>query len=282
MKIDAWNIDVGTVARSAEDYGLQVLTHVEESWADGADLVLLPEYCWMGAERFLQGEARGVAQWFWQEFLPQHQGRFRREGKAVVLGTCPFIEEDGSLRNRAPIFADGQVLFQDKLALTPWEDMMVGGKELRVWQFLGLRLAVLVCLDIEVPEWSVLLRDQDVDLILVPSATENLMGVERINRCASARAVELGCAVVVAHLLGITENSLVDENRGCLAAYFPSQSATAKMRREWRTEMVDAGNVRQRIELPLGLRCLLKSSTRETNPALIPHQGLSGVRVIQP
>jgi len=279
MKIDAWNIDVGTAAVSAEEFGQQILARVEESWADGADLVLLPEYSWMGAERFLQGEARGVADWFWQDFLPQHRTRLLSPGKAVVLGTVPVLTEDGEMRNRAPIFADGEEFFQDKLALTPWEDLMQGGKELRVWQFGGLRLAVLVCLDIEVPEWSVLLRDQAVDLILVPSATENLMGVERINRCASARAVELGCVVVVAHLLGMTESSLVDENRGCLSVYLPSQSATIELEREWRTEVHGGGNLRHRIELDEGLRCQLMSAKRETNPALLTRESLGGVRV---
>jgi predicted amidohydrolase len=68
---------------------------------------------------------------------------------------------------------------------------------LRVWEFGGVRFAVIICLDIEIPEISAKLRGRGVDVILVPSATETILGVERVDRCASARAVELGAIVGV-------------------------------------------------------------------------------------
>ncbi len=267
IKIAAWTFDVGAPAASAEDYAEMIIRCVEHSWEEGADVVLLPEYCWLGAEPLVGGGLLGVAAWFWQRIWPQVEGRLARPDKAVVLGTVPFLHPDGTLRNRAPILAAGAGLFQDKLALTPWEDQFAAGSELLVWQINGLRVAVLVCLDVEVPEWSALLRGQDLHLILVPSATETLMGVERIGRCASARAVELGCAVVVAHLVGRAASALIDENIGQAAMYLPSQAFTAAVDREQRT-LVRTGETQvEYFELDAGILKQSKLVGLETNPA---------------
>ncbi|MDB6139152.1 MAG: nitrilase, partial [Verrucomicrobiaceae bacterium] len=229
LLIDAWTFDVGVDASSIEAYAEACAGRVEESWDSGADIVLLPEYTWAGLEPHLppDGGLRGVAEAFWAQLLPGLRQRLSRPDKLVVLGTAPFMDPDSPelLLNRAPVIAGGRLIIQDKLYLTPWEKAFRRGNALRVFEFLGLRIAVLICLDIEVPELSVMLRGQGVDLILVPSATETLLGCERITRCASARSVELCCAVVVAPLVGRCASELVDENLGRTACYQPSQRA---------------------------------------------------------
>ena len=276
MKIDAWNFDVGVEAASAEDYASQCLACVEQSWDEGADLVLLPEYCWMGLEPLVEGGPQGVAEWFWGKWWPEHKSRLMIPSKAAVLGTVPFSPGDGMMLNRAPIVSDGWELHQDKMALTPWEDQFTGGRELKLWEFSGLKVAVLVCLDIEVPEWAVMLRESKVDLILVPSATETMMGVERINRCASARAVELGCAVVVAHLIGTSRSSLIDDNLGCTAMYLPSQSAFASMERVHQAATRTKGTFRETFELNPALLSQCRLAMQETNPAQLHKGALAG------
>ena len=204
MNLDLWTFDVGVQAESPQAYAEECLRRVEESWADGADLVLFPEFCWVGLERFVRKEQglRGVADLFWSKMWPVMETRLNRADKTVVLGTAPFWDETTQrLFNRAPIFCEGRALHQDKLHLTPWENAFSPGEALRLWRFGGLTIAVIICLDIEVPELAARLRGSGVDLILVPGATENILGVERVNRCASARAVELGCCVGVAHLV---------------------------------------------------------------------------------
>jgi predicted amidohydrolase len=264
MIIDAWNIDAGEPASSAEEYGERLLKRVEHSWAEGADLVLLPEYCWLG----LEPHTADVSDWFWRTFWPSQRQRFLKQGKAAVLGTAP---RDG--RNRAVIVSDGRELFQDKLALTPWETKFSPGSELKVWTLGDIKLAVLVCLDIEIPEWSVLLRGAEVDVILVPSATETLMGVERIGRCASARAVELGCAVVTAHLTGQCQSELIDQNVGRTALYLPSLAATAAVTRSAESTLLQEGSVRTRMEVDISLVRSCRVFTGETNPALVGADG---------
>ena len=270
--IDAWTFDVGVAADSAAGYVKACASRVEQSWDNGADLVLFPEYTWAGLEPHLRegGGLRGVAQTFWQQVMPRLHERLSREGKAVVLGTAPFLDPTSSrLLNRAPVIANGKLMTQDKLFLTPWERAFRRGESLRVFEFNGLRIAVLICLDIEVPELSALLRGRGLDLILVPSATETLMGCERVTRCASARAVELGCAVVVAPLTGRCASELVDENLGKTACYLPSQAAFAGGGRLLESAVHYDGFHTARFSLARHLLTHARAATSETNPSLI-------------
>lgn len=279
MNITAWTFDVGVPVDSAQTFAEECLRRVEQSWDEGADVVLFPEYLWMGLEPLVGGGVEGVAGVFWTQLWPGIQARLSRPGKAAVLGTVPWKEPDGTLMNRAPILADGRVLFQDKLCLTPWENVFCGGTELRVWEFGGLKLAVLICLDVEVPELAALLRGTGLDLLLVPSATETLMGVERIGRCASARAVEIGCAVAVAHLVGRSTTSLIDDNLGRVSFYLPSQAHTARCTRETPGDVVTEGFVRGNFELSSRLVSLSRRTTPETNPARLRVETVTGKRL---
>ena len=271
LAIDLCTFDPGVAARSPSAFAAMVVERVETSWDEGADLVLLPEFTWMGLEPLVEPKSpRRVAEVFWQELLPTLRSLLVRPGKAVVLGTVSFWDaEAGVLRNRAPILVEDRLLHQDKLHLTPWESVFAPGTELRIWEFAGLRFAVVICLDIEIPEISARLRGEGVDVLLVPSATETVLGVERVDRCASARAVELGCVVGVCHLTGRAASGLIDENVGRTAVYYPSQEAFRDAPRWEEREIFDAGVHRQRVTLdPKNLQAMRRMPS-ETNPSLL-------------
>lgn len=256
-------------AETPEAFADLVASRVLAAWDDGADLVLLPEFLWMGLSRFVSpaDASRGVAGLFQSELLPRLRQALGRPGKAAVLGTVPFAAADGTLRNRAPILADGRLLHQDKLNLTPWETGLGGGDVLRVWEFRGVRCAVAVCLDVEVPEIAAALRGRDLDLLLVPSATESILGVERVGRCADARAVELGCHVGLAHLVGAIDSELLDANVGRLAVFSPSQSAFVSAPRRLVTEVVESGHHRLRAEVDIAALRRQRAARGETDPS---------------
>ncbi|MCB1275789.1 nitrilase-related carbon-nitrogen hydrolase [Prosthecobacter sp.] len=271
LTLDLCTFDPGVAAKSPSAFAASVVECVETSWDEGADLVLLPEFTWMGLEPLVEPPSlRRVAEVFWQELLPTLRSLLMRPGKAVVLGTVPFWDaEAGVLRNRAPILVEDRVLHQDKLHLTPWESDFSPGTELRIWEFAGLRFAVVICLDIEIPEISTRLRGQGVDVLLVPSATETVLGVERVDRCASARAVELGCVVGVSHLTGKAASALIDENVGRTAVYYPSQAAFRDAPRWMEGEVFDSEIHKQRVVLdPKNLQVMRRMPT-ETNPSLL-------------
>ena len=270
--VDAWTTDVGT----SEDLVEAVASRTEQSWDSGADIVLFPEYTWAA----LHVSPASAADIFQQRVFPLLRQRLTRKGKLALLGSSLIREEStDKLHNRAIIMAHGEWLAQDKLFMTPWESVFQGGDALRVFTFQGLRIAVIICLDIEMPELSVLLRGQGVDLILVPSATETIQGVERVTRCASARAVELGCAVVVSPLVGKCKSDLVDDNLGKLACYLPSQSAFKKSPRMQESEVFHDGFHCSRFTLPLSRLTSMRRSTVETNPSLIRRDSVSSLRL---
>jgi predicted amidohydrolase len=268
LTIDLWTFDVGVEVDTPSAYAQQMTRRVLQSWDSGADVVVFPEYSWMGLEQFVEGGNRlaKVADLFWKNLWPGLQKDLARKGKAVVLGSVPAIE-GSTMRNRAPILCDGRVLHQDKLHVTPWESMFTPGEALHVWQLHGIRLAVVICLDIEVPELSATLRGMGVACLLVPSATESVLGVERVGRCASARAVELCCHVGVSQLVGRMESQLVDENVGRLAWLNPSQSPFVNASRERVSEIHGDGfHVMRCILDHVGL-ATAAANRAETNPS---------------
>lgn len=281
LRIDLRTCDVGAAMASPEEFVAQLTERTLQSWDSGADVVLWPEFSWLGLERFAVepgsinhgGEPlRRVSELFWKQIWPDLAVRLHRADKAVVLGTVPWVDEVGRLHNRAPIVAGGHVSFQDKLNLTPWEEQFTGGEGVRVFEFGGVKFAVVICLDIEVPEISVALRGKGVDLLLVPSATESILGVERVGRCASARSVELGCYVGVCHLVGKGESSLVDENVGRLAWFSPSQTPFAKEANESRevaTQVFVDGFECLSVVLDPAKLTRMRKRRAETNPAFL-------------
>jgi predicted amidohydrolase len=128
----------------------------------------------------------------------------------LIPGTfpTPFEGRPSAIGNRAHIFfPDGRVLTQNKLCLTPREKspsgwMMSAGDELAIFEWRGFKVAVMVCLDIELPALSAKIAQEKIDLILVPSMTKKLAGYHRVFDCAKARAIELQAAIAVTGAIG--------------------------------------------------------------------------------
>lgn len=281
ITLDLLTFDPGLRAKSPAAFAAEVTECVETAWDDGADVVLLPEFTWMGLEPLVEPKnLRRVAEVFWNELFPTVKSLLQRPDKAVVLGTAPFWDaEQEVLRNRAPILLGDRVLHQDKLHLTPWENEFSPGVEQVLWQFGGLTFSVVICLDIEIPETSARLRGAGVDVLLVPSATETILGVERVDRCSSARAVELGCVVGVSHLTGRAESELIDHNVGRTAVYFPSQAAFRRAPRWEEGEVIESGMHKQRVRIDPHAFEVMRRMKQETNPSLL--ERLSAFDVVQ-
>lgn len=271
LTLELITFDPGAPIADAAEFTEKIIKTVLDAWSGGADLVLLPEFSWLGLLPHLSQDSSEplprVAEHFRKEILPLLETHLSVAGKSVVLGTVPFILPDGQIRNRALIFADGRMLYQDKLHLTPWEDAFSAGDKLLLWEFGGFRIAVIICLDIEIPELSTRLRDSGVDLILCPSATETILGVERVNRCASARSVELGCYVGVSHLTGRTSCDLIDESLGLAALYRPSQAVFRHEPRSQETEVHAEGSRNLRVILERRALEVMRRMKEETNPS---------------
>ncbi len=173
--------------------------------------------------------------------------------------------EDG--KNILLINNDGKMLKLSKQKMTPFEIHMKAGKESGIYDFKGVKIGVMICFDSEFPE--LVSKFKGVDVLLVPSATETVLGYERVNRCSSARSVELGCAVATCHLIGETENEMVDVNVGENNLYLPSQSLFLHKTRSEIHPHIKKGPVVRVYEIPLKEIREQRKLVEETNPALV-------------
>src|SRR5262245_56668565 len=112
---------------------------------------------------------------------------------ALLPGTMPFALTSGTSGrqyvNRAWLFLpDGRLFSQDKLRLTPSEEnplgwQFSGGSAVSIIEWEGLRVAIVICLDIEFTSLWAHLGKLDLDLVLVPAKTEMLSGYNRVFVC---------------------------------------------------------------------------------------------------
>ena len=124
----------------------------------------------------------------------------------IVAGSMVEEGKDGRIYNVAYLFRrDGTLEHQAKLHITPQErrDWVIeGGHELAVFQTDAGRIGMLICYDVEFPELSRLLADDDMDILFVPFWTDTKNGYLRVRHCAQARAIENECYVVICGSVG--------------------------------------------------------------------------------
>ncbi len=137
---------------------------------------------------------RGVA-YHLPRFLELFTELSREHGMYIVAGTIPTVDaEDDQVRNDCYVFSpQGKIGIQGKLHMTRFEreDWGVSERsELKVFETDFGRIAVAICYDVEFPELVRALADYDVDILCVPSSTDDRHGYLRVRYCAHARAIE--------------------------------------------------------------------------------------------
>ena len=159
-----------------------------------------------------------------------------RYGVALLPGTMPFAIADrgdgvpGHLNRASLLLPEGQVFHQDKLALTPSERnpaawLLTPGAQVKIIPWLGLRVAIVICLDVEFTALFARLARLDLDLILVPAKVDLLSGYYRVLGCAKARAIELQCAVAVVGAVGSPLGQpALDTVVGAAAVFIPCEA----------------------------------------------------------
>ena len=186
--------------RSFDDFGEQVAAVVETAGSQGygARLLVLPEYLTiqlLALDRStapITEKVRGLA-----GYLDRYVDLFRGLAKAndlyIVGGTIPVIEGE-RVFNDAYLFApSGEVATQGKLHMTRWEreEWRVSERDrLRVFQTDFGKIAIAICYDVEFPEIIRAVAREDIDVLCVPSCTDDRHGFFRVRYCAQARCIE--------------------------------------------------------------------------------------------
>ncbi|ADZ71079.1 nitrilase-related carbon-nitrogen hydrolase [Polymorphum gilvum] len=232
--IALWSMNLGFAPASPEAFVARVEARMAEAAQAGARLLMLPEYAVESCLAFKPaglpetGEIAflaGVA----ETLVPALAALPAKHGLSLLAGSMPWRVEAGGRAgfvNRAFLFAaDGRTLVHDKLSLTPAEQdddawRLQPGSTLTVFELEGLRMAMLICLDVEMPALSCLLAKENLDLLLVPSMTEMRSGFHRVYDCAKARAVELMTTVAVCGCVGAAKGTTQNPTNVSGAALF--------------------------------------------------------------
>ena len=127
----------------------------------------------------------------------------------IITGSMPLME-DGKLYNTGYLCRrDGTWERYDKIHVTPAEVRnwaITGGQHIRVFDTDCGKIGVMICYDVEFPEYARLLADQGMDILFVPFLTDTQNGYTRVRHCAMARAIENECYVAIAGAVGNLAN----------------------------------------------------------------------------
>ncbi|NVK36103.1 MAG: nitrilase [Rhodobacteraceae bacterium] len=220
-------LNLGFAPKNALEFAAHIEARVERAAGEGAKLLVIPEYA---IEACLAYKPEGLKPTQEMAFLAEEGAKVvealsalpARAGVHLLVGSMPMQTELGLTNAAVLLTCDGRKIVQDKLCLTPGERdpetwMLEGGQVLQTFDLDGLKTAILICLDVEMPALSCLLAREELDLLLVPSMTEMLSGYHRVFDCAKARAVELMASVAVCGTVGATPGSTQMETNvsGC-------------------------------------------------------------------
>jgi predicted amidohydrolase len=197
---------------SFEQFADQVSAVVETAAGYDARLLVLPEYFTiqlvsLGDPKRPMGEHIRALTEHVPRFVDLMASLAHEHSLYIVGGTIPtFDEESERIHNDCHLFApSGEYGVQGKLHMTRFEreDWKVCERsELKVFDTDLGRMAIAICYDVEFPEVVRALAQQDIEILCVPSSTDDRHGFLRVRYCAHARAIENQMYVIHAPTVG--------------------------------------------------------------------------------
>lgn len=163
-------------------------------------LVVFPEYfttqllTLANVKRNINEQIRDLAK-LRDRFVEMMSSLARKRGIYIVGGTIPVVSpEDDKIRNECFIFApNGNVGMQGKIHMTRFEReewFVSPHDEVKVFETDFGMMGVNICYDVEFPEMARALAKKGVNVLVVPSCTDDRQGFLRVRYCAQARAIE--------------------------------------------------------------------------------------------
>ena len=127
----------------------------------------------------------------------------------IITGSMPEMKQDKLFNVGYICQRDGSIDRFEKIHVTPDESKvwgMEGGSGIQTFETDCGRIGVLICYDVEFPELSRILAQEDMDILFVPFLTDTQNGYSRVRHCAQARAIENECYVAIAGSVGNLPN----------------------------------------------------------------------------
>ncbi len=233
----AWVPNFEAKFASMDDWLAMFSRITAQAAAAGAELFLLPEYlseCWLSwcpKARFKPSTDAFLAEQATIAYA--HMAKLAKQHKMMIVGgTAILTDKQGKRRNRCTVITpDGKIGFQDKMAMMPDErDRKAGpltsGEGVRLFNWKGYKVAVVICLDIQIPRLALTMLEQGhPDLIVIPSMTTYRSGFTRVFSGAAARSIELHCPVLVTGGVGtITARGEAEPNTSGAGIFLPCEA----------------------------------------------------------
>lgn len=233
VRVHAAALSTGRDAAANRDLAVAA---VEAASADGAALVVLPEYTAVFDPRGVPPE---LAEPVDGPFVTALRDASARTGVTVVAGTCVPGERSDRAQNAVVVVADGQVVgdyrkvhLYDAFGHRESDRLEAGAADARpvVVPVDDLRIGVMTCYDVRFPEAARRLVDAGADVLVVPAAWA--WGEHKADHWLTllrARAIE-NTAYVVASAQqghGVTGASLVIDAAGVVLAEAGAPDRTA-------------------------------------------------------
>jgi predicted amidohydrolase len=237
LTVALWATNLEPVTVSLAAWVASVETRMAEAQAAGARLLVMPEFACGQWLAFAPIGLRIDQQVGWLATITEPALAALRPlvafyGVALLPGTMPFAAAPARYLNRAwLLLPDGTSFAQDKICMTPSEQNPEGwaltpGITVNVITWEGLRIAIVVCLDVEFTALWARLAKLDLDLIVVPAKTDMISGYFRVFGCAKARAIELQTVVCAVGAVGSPlGHPVLDSVVGGAAAFLPCESS---------------------------------------------------------
>jgi predicted amidohydrolase len=237
VSIDLWAANLQPIVPDLQTWLADLETRVALTAARGAQMLVLPEFACAQWLNFAPADmpVANTMGWLYEcgiTALDAIAAMSAHYNVSILAGTIPFAAEPvnglPAYYNRAWLLTpDGARLSQDKLSLTPLEAQGAGGttvngEAINVFEWNGLRLAIIICLDTEFTDLWSQLGALDLDLIIIPAKTDMITGYNRVFGCARARAIELQTVVCVLGAVGVPFGKIAtDTGVGGASVFLP-------------------------------------------------------------
>ncbi|MEI4261785.1 nitrilase-related carbon-nitrogen hydrolase [Roseovarius sp. D0-M9] len=234
ISLDLWAANLEPVTLNLESWLARVEQRLSNAAKHEVAALIMPEYACAQWLAFAPADLPPLKRLAWlaemgEDALASMKALSAQYGVALLPGTIPHrVKGSTSVTNRAWFLAaDGQIFHQDKLSLTPLEEgggdgPTARGTGINVFSWHGLRVAMIVCLDVEYTALWARLGQLDLDLILIPAKADMITGYNRVFGCAWSRATEAQTAVCVVGAVGVPMgHPATDTGVGGAAAFLP-------------------------------------------------------------
>lgn len=240
ISLDLWAANLEFVTADLTHWLARVEHRIAASADCGVSALIMPEYTCAQWLAFAPADLPPLTRLDWLaktgavalDALAKLVAHYR---VSLLAGTIPYRKTGTTtIVNRAWFLTpDGQAVYQDKLSLTPAEETgedgaTACGDAVNIFHWMGLKVAMIVCLDVEYTALWARLGTLDLDLVLVPAKTNMITGYCRVFGCAKSRAIELQTVVCVVGAVGVPMGDpATDTGVGGAAAFLPCDNTVS-------------------------------------------------------